>query len=191
MGKIRMPADLLPDALPVLSIDGELGIFHHDNEVRIARGDLNARYLHASRNGHDPWRESWARPCRSSLRPQSSRLPALHRYGTRASPRRFRSPAHRPPCAPIASAIHAATQRVPLPLISAIDPSALCRRMRPVFGPVHAKNSTPSAPMPVLRAQRRRVRSAQSRPFAASSVTIRKSLPQAWALVNEINLPPE
>ncbi len=57
------------------------------------------------------------------------------------------------------SAIHAATQRVPLPLISAIEPSALCRRMRPDFGPVHEKNSMPSAPMPVLRRQSRRVRS--------------------------------
>jgi len=54
-------------------------------------------------------------------------------------------------------AIHAATQRVPLPLISAMEPSALCRRMRPAFGPVHAKNSMPSAPTPVERAQSWRV----------------------------------
>ena len=32
---------------------------------------------------------------------------------------------------PRSRAIHAATQRVPLPLISAMEPSALCRRMRP------------------------------------------------------------
>ncbi len=59
-------------------------------------------------------------------------------------------------------AIHAATQRVPLPLISAMEPSALCRRMRPDWSPVQAKNSTPSAPTPVLRAQSARVSSAQS-----------------------------
>src|ERR1035441_3553307 len=75
------------------------------------------------------------------------------------------------------AAIHAATQRVPLPLISAMEPSALCKRIRPEAGVgfvsfasflfvsfllVQAKNSMPSAPMPVLRAQRRRVRFAQS-----------------------------
>ena len=102
---------------------------------------------------------------------------------------RFRSSS--PGCEPSVSAIHAATQRVPLPLISAMEPSALCRRMRPDFGPVQAKNSMPSAPMPVLRSQSRRVSSAQSWFLAASSVTIRKSLPQAWALVKGINLPPD
>ena len=39
-----------------------------------------------------------------------------------------------PACEPRVSAIHAATQRVPLPLISATEPSALCRRMRPDLG---------------------------------------------------------
>ncbi len=93
--------------------------------------------------------------------------------------------------APHASAIHAATQRVPFPLISAIEPSALCRRICPDRAPVHRKNSMPSAPTPVLRAHSRRVRFAQSSPAAASSVTIRKSLPQACALVKGINLPPD
>jgi hypothetical protein len=50
---------------------------------------------------------------------------------------------------------------VPLPLISAMEPSALCSRMRPDLGPVQAKNSMPSAPMLVVRAQRRRASSAQ------------------------------
>jgi hypothetical protein len=44
--------------------------------------------------------------------------------------------------------------------------------------------------MPVERAQSRRARSARSWLPAASSETIRKSLPQAWALVKGINLPP-
>jgi hypothetical protein len=96
-----------------------------------------------------------------------------------------------PACAPSASAIHAATQRVPLPLISATEPSALCRRIAPEQGPVQRKNSMPSAPTPVLRAQSRRVSAAQSWLATASSVTMRKSLPQACALVNEINLPPD
>ena len=94
--------------------------------------------------------------------------------------RQMRSPASvsirnsSPSFALIIALIHAATQRVPFPLISATDPSALCRRMRPDFAPVQKKNSTPSAPTPVFRAHRGRVRSAQSRPEAALSVTIEK-----------------
>jgi hypothetical protein len=62
--------------------------------------------------------------------------------------------------------------------------------MRPDFAPVQAKNSMPSAPMLELRAQRRRVNSGQSWLAAASSVTIKKSLPQACAFAKGINLPP-
>ena len=82
------------------------------------------------------------------------------RYGRRARRRRWRSQLVAG-CEP-SFGHHAATQRVPLPLISAMEPSALCRRMRPDWPGPGRKNSMPSAPMPVLRAHRRRVRSAQS-----------------------------
>jgi hypothetical protein len=78
-----------------------------------------------------------------------------------------------------ASAIHAATQRVPLPLISAMEPSALCRRMRPDLGPVQAKElDAVGADAGVALAEAAR-ESGRSWPAAASSVTMRKSLPQA------------
>ena len=145
----------------------------------------------ARRRGSSPSsKRKRALPCRCHIHAESApgndRIHAAHarariRFDLKHSPLR----------APHASAIHAATQRVPFPLISAIEPSALCKRIRPDRGPVHRKNSMPSAPTPVLRAHSRRVSSAQSRPAAASSVTIRKSLPQACALVKGINRPPD
>src|SRR5271157_5266714 len=66
---------------------------------------------------------------------------------------------------------HAATQRVPLPEISASEPSAFSSRTRrsaSVAGNIH---STPSAPTPLCRSQMRRL----------NKWMIRKSLPQAVA----------
>ena len=87
-------------------------------------------------------------------------------------------------------AIQAATQRVPLPLISAMPPSALRRRMMPARSPVHSRNSTPSAPTPVVRAQSAMAsaRSASSLRGAAFDLisTTRKSLPQACAFAYSI-----
>src|SRR5215469_13084949 len=53
--------------------------------------------------------------------------------------------------------------------------------MRPERSPVHSRNSTPSAPTPVLRAQSRTASSGSHAPS-----TIKKSLPQAWALTNRV-----
>src|SRR6185312_14345379 len=50
--------------------------------------------------------------------------------------------------------------------------------MRPERSPVHSKNSMPSAPTPVLRAQ-----SLTASAGSGAPSMMRKSLPQAWALV--------
>jgi len=137
-GKIRMHADLRADSLPRLPSHRKLRVVHHDDEVRVAGGDLDARNLKAAGKSHCPWREAGtpipAVTC--TLNPPSvftaftwhKRNPASVAISTSSPGRRPRS-----------CAIHAATQRVPLPLISAAEPSALCRRMRPDFGPVHEK----------------------------------------------------
>src|ERR1039457_2601874 len=76
---------------------------------------------------------------------------------------------------------HAATQRVPLPEISASEPSAFSSRTRRSASVAGSTHSTPSAPMPLCRSQIRRLKERISLGAWAES-TIRKSLPQAVAL---------
>src|SRR5206468_1952544 len=74
-----------------------------------------------------------------------------------------------------------------LPESSASLPSALKRRRKksPGLAPERSRNSMPSAPTPVVRAQRLRASSACAHAAAASSM-MRKSFPQACALTKEI-----
>src|SRR5579871_151970 len=77
---------------------------------------------------------------------------------------------------------YAATQRVPLPEISASLPSALIRRARMSASVAGKSHSTPSAPTPLWRSQMRLLNSCRSAGASAPSM-IRKSFPQAEALV--------
>src|SRR5216684_3286363 len=79
----------------------------------------------------------------------------------------------------------AATQRVPLPEISASDPSALNSRARMSASWAGNNHSTPSAPMPRWRSHIRLLKPPISAGTYAPS-TIRKSLPHALALTNGI-----
>src|SRR3984893_15371712 len=76
---------------------------------------------------------------------------------------------------------YAATQRVPLPEISASDPSALKSRARTSASGVGNSHSTPSAPTPSCRSQIRLLKPVISADRCMPSI-IRKSLPQALAL---------
>src|ERR1035437_10160411 len=80
---------------------------------------------------------------------------------------------------------HAATQRVPLPEISASEPSAFSRRTTRSASVAGNTHSTPSAPTPLCRSQIRRLKE-QISPGAWAKSMIRKSLPQAVALTNGI-----
>src|SRR5271165_288814 len=75
---------------------------------------------------------------------------------------------------------HAATHRVPLPEISASEPSAFSSRMPTSASFAGSTHSTPSAPTPLCRSQMLRLKDAMSL-GACTMSTIRKSLPQAVA----------
>src|ERR1039457_2912441 len=81
---------------------------------------------------------------------------------------------------------HAAAQRVPLPEISASEPSAFSRRTPRSASVAGNTHSTPSAPTPLCRSQIRRLKEQISLGAWAKSM-IRKSLPQAveWVLRSE------
>src|SRR5271157_2419009 len=73
---------------------------------------------------------------------------------------------------------HAATHRVPLPEISASEPSALSKRIATSASDAGSTHSTPSAPTPLWRSHICRLKPAM--PTGACSIPmIRKSLPQA------------
>src|SRR5690606_34188869 len=83
-----------------------------------------------------------------------------------------------------------AKHRIPLPLISAREPSALRSSMRAIAGSPGAGGTariTPSAPIPVCRSQSCRAISASSGWAASGSSTTRKSLPRPWCLVRRMS----
>ena len=84
---------------------------------------------------------------------------------------------------PCSEQYHAATQRVPLPEISASEPSAFIRRIPKSASLADTTHSTPSAPTPLWRSQMWQLNPAISS-GAWSMEIIRKSLPQALALTN-------
>src|SRR5262245_22234536 len=80
-------------------------------------------------------------------------------------------------------------QRMPLPLISAADPSALrsSMRTRPGDPTVGVARMMPSAPTPEWRSHRVRAMSGSSGWDASGSSRIRKSLPRPWCLVRRMS----
>ena len=160
--EIGMRADFCADGLPGFAGDGEVRVVDDDDEMGIAGGDGDAGDGAAVGESDGLLRGAVGMPM--PVVTSTVVLAVIVLNGVDAADAQAGvgfDCSSSPGWALIASAIHAATQRVPLPLISAMEPSALWRRMRPDFAPDQAKNSMPSAPMPVLRAQRRRVRSAQ------------------------------
>ena len=79
---------------------------------------------------------------------------------------------------------------MPLPLISAREPSALRSSIRTrasAVGSAGVARMTPSAPMPVCRSHRARATAASSGWEASGSSTTRKSLPRPWCLVRRMS----
>ena len=190
-GKSGWPQISAPMLCHRLPVDGKFRVVHHDHKMRIAGRDLDAldrarRRLDCHVRGANSGNAHSGRHFHGESAPGLDRI---HAADAQARIGRNLKLIARLEAA--ASAIHAATQRVPLPLISAIEPSALCRRMRPDLGP------RPGEKLNAVRAHARVARAQPPRQFrpvacsaAASSVTIRKSLPQACAFVKGINHPP-
>src|SRR5690606_28641313 len=83
-----------------------------------------------------------------------------------------------------------AKHRIPLPLISAREPSALRSSMRATAaspGAAGTARITPSAPTPVCRSQSCRAISASSGCVASGSSRTRKSLPRPWCFVRRMS----
>jgi hypothetical protein len=134
LGKIAMRVDLRAESHPSALTDGEVRLFDEDDEVRIAGGDFDADDLNTvnqlERVRHKPGHAHSGGDFDGEVVAIADGVDAADAetgIGVISS--------LSPGFEPSASAIHAATQRVPLPLISAMEPSALCRRMRPECGP--------------------------------------------------------
>ena len=160
--------------------DGD--VLDADDGVRVADAEMADR---AERVGADAVPIVAARRCRQPRpcrrRPRSRRDLSVGVNVTRRSPASVRircgsrSPRRR------ASAW--AKQRMPLPLISAREPSALYSTIRAAYPGSVSPTSSPSAPMPRRRSHTRRARAAQIVDVAGGTTT-RKSLPSPWCLVS-------
>src|ERR671916_251562 len=109
------------------------------------------------------------------------RRPASVWMGISSSPAR---PGHPP------SSMAWARQRMPLPLISAGEPSALRNSIRAragAPGSAGEARSRPSAPTPVCRSHKARATPASMGWEASVSSTTRKSLPNPWCLVRRMS----
>ena len=188
-GKSRCVQISAPMVGPGFAGDGEFRIFGQDDKVRIAGGDFDADNLDAvgqlervrHKFGHAHAGGDFDRECAvaRTLSMRQTRRPASVAMASSSPGLRTERLGH--PCGDAARAVAADFGDGAVGVVKADAAEFLA-------GPGEKLDAV-GADAGIARAKPPR-ESCEIVAAAASSVTIRKSLPQAWALVKGINLPP-